>query len=193
MAERLPSRTKNEALLPTERRPEVMLPTAEQAEPLRPGEKIQNVEQARSSVEHSLEKSARANPIEALNSAERAGQPASRQQISRELRQVSLQRELTDIRRQLSAPQRALSRLIHQPSVKVVSDAAGRTVSRPSGLLGGGLVAFIGSTGYLWLAHHTGFRYNYLVWLALLAGGFAVGVALEGLVWLATRSRRHHD
>ena len=51
----------------------------------------------------------------------------------------SLSRELQEIRRRLPASQRALSRLIHQPTVRLVSEAAGRSVSRPSGLLGGSL------------------------------------------------------
>jgi hypothetical protein len=75
----------------------------------------------------------------------------------------------------------------------VASEAAGRTVSRPSGLLGGGLVAFLGTTGYLYLARHIGFTYNYLVFLLLLAGGFILGVSLELLVHLATGSRRDSD
>jgi len=190
MSESAPRR-KGEALLPTAERAEVLLPTAEQAEPLRPGEKIQNLDQARSKVEKSLDKTA-VNPLESLSGAESPAQATPRQ-LSRELRQASLSHELSEIRRRLPAPQRAFSRVIHQPAIRTVSEAAGRSVSRPSGLLGGGLVAFIGSCSYLYLARHTGYRYNYLVFLILLAGGFVLGVILEALVYLATRSRRQSD
>jgi len=191
MSEQLTTK-KTEALLPTAERAEVLLPTAEQAEPLRPGETVQNLEQARNTVEKILP-AEQANPLEKLKSEEAAEPVPARQQISRDLRQVSLQRELLQIRRRLPAPQRVLSRLVHQPVIRIVSQAAGSTVSRPSGLLGGSLVAFIGTSVYLYQARHVGYRYNYLVFLLLLAGGFVLGVALEGLVYLATRSRRSSD
>jgi hypothetical protein len=153
-----------------------------------------NPEKARQAVAETVRAEHQPNPLEQLKAAEKASDPAvSRHQVSRELRQVTLQRELQNIRRNLPRPRRALSQLIHQPAVRMVSEAAGRTVSRPSGLLGGGLTAFIGTTGYLYLAHHIGLTYNYLVFLILLAGGFALGVGLEGLVYLTTRSRRSHD
>jgi hypothetical protein len=179
----------NEPLLPTPEHAEVALPTAEQAEPLRPGEKVRNLEQARTTVEQSLPRN-QANPLDQLAAAETAPKPVPASQISRELRQASLNHELHQIRRRLPAPQRQLSRIIHQPAVRAASDAAGRSVSRPSGLLGGGVVAFIGTSGYLYLARHTGFRYNYLVFLILLAGGFGLGLIIEALVYLATRRRQ---
>ena len=37
------------------------------------------------------------------------------------------------------------------------------------------------------MARHMGFRYNYLVFLVLFAGGFVVGLILELLIWAATR------
>ncbi len=192
MSEQTPQSKERKVLIPTQERAEVTLPTAEQAEPLRPGEKLQNLEQARATVEKTISKN-QSDPAEKLAAAQETTKSASPQQISRELRQASLLHELTEIRRQLPAPQRVLSRFIHQPAVRAASQAAGQTVSRPSGLLGGGLVAFIGTSGYLYLAKHTGYRYNYLVFLVLLAGGFVLGVFLEGLVYLATRSRRQSD
>jgi hypothetical protein len=87
-----------------------------------------------------------------------------------------------------------LSRVVHQPVVRAVSEAAGKTVSRPSGMLGGGLVAFIGSLGYLYLTKHIGFEYNFTVFLVLFAGGFVLGVVLELVVWLLLKNRRQiHD
>ena len=125
--------------------------------------------------------------------AEAAPAAAEPQQINRDLRQITLRRELQHIRRQLPAPQRALSRVVHQPAVRVISEAAGKTISRPSGLLGGGLVALFGTTSYLYLAKHIGFSYNYFVFMALFVGGFIVGLVLELLVHLTTTSRRKID
>ena len=168
------------------------LPTAEQAEPLRPGEAdpAKALKEARATVNETALNDTRANAMEALKASEKAAQPVTPSYINRELKQITLQRELQQIRRKLPAPQRLLSRIIHQPVVRTVSQVAGQTVSRPSGLLGGSLVAFLGTSGYLYLARHIGFTYNYLVFLVLLAAGFVLGLGLEFLVYLATRSRQ---
>lgn len=131
--------------------------------------------------------------LEKLKAAETASAPAEPQHINRELRKITLRRELQHIRRKLPASQRVLSQVIHQPTVRVISEAAGKTISRPSGLLGGGLVALLGSSTYLYLAEHYSFTYNYFVFLTLFVGGFIIGLALELLVYLATSSRRKID
>ena len=171
------------------------LPTPEQAEKLRPGETDPrlSLHEARETVAETVRAETRPDPMEALRAAEKASQPMAPRQVNRELKQITLRRELLNIQRKLPAPQRVLSRVIHQPAVRIVSQAAGQTVSRPSGLLGGGLLAFFGTTGYLYLARHIGFAYNYLVFLLLLGGGFILGLGLELLVHLATASRRANN
>ena len=77
--------------------------------------------------------------------------------------------------------------------MQAASDALGKTVTRPSGLLGGGLVAFLGSGSYLYLAKHIGFQYNYFVSTVLFVIGFAIGLGLELAVWFATKSHRESD
>lgn len=191
MSERAPM---NYEMLPIpDTKAEKLLPTAEQAEPLRPNEAdpLQKAQEARQTIEQSA---SRANPLEQLQAAEETPDNRQPAHINRELKSITLRRELQHIRRQLSAPQRALSQVIHQPVVRVVSEAAAKTVSRPSGLLGGGLVAFLGTSGYLYMAQHMGFRYNYTVFLALFIGGFLLGLFLEYIVYLATTRRQHsHD
>jgi hypothetical protein len=172
---------------------EHLLPTAEQAEPLRRGEKdpAKALQEARTRVHETTRAETQTNPVEALQAAEKAAKPARPLHINRELKGITLNRELTAIRRRLSAPQRGLSKVIHQPVIRAVSEPLGKTVSRPSGLLGGGLVAFIGTSSYLYIARHSGMRYSYFVFLALFFGGFLVGLVLELLVFAATSSRRH--
>jgi len=168
------------------------LPTAAQAEALRPGEAdpLQKLEQARTSVEQTAEQD---NPLAKLQAAEKATESAQPTQVNRELKGITLKRELKQIQRKLPSGQRALSKVIHQPVIRAVSETASKSVSRPSGLLGGGLVAFIGSSSYLWLASHVGFTYNYLVFLLLFVVGFAVGLVLELVVWTFTARRRNVD
>ncbi len=115
---------------------------------------------------------------EAFQEAQETPQAQSRY-IGRQLKQQALQRTLTRVRKQLSAPGRAFSKVIHQPVVDSISQATGKTVARPSGLLGGSLCAFLGSSVFLWMARHYGFTYNYLLFVFLFIGGFAIGMILE--------------
>jgi hypothetical protein len=64
---------------------------------------------------------------------------------------------------------------------------------RPSGLLGGGLLAFVGSLAYLVATKIYHFRYNYTMSLLLFVGGFCLGLILELAVHLLTVSRRQVD
>lgn len=142
---------------------------------------------------HEIDKAAKSekqhDPVEKFNHEQKANKAPSHGHINQDLKKVTLQRELTQIRRHLSAPERTLSKVIHQPVVRAVSEVSGKTISRPSGLLGGGILAFTGTTGYLLLAKNQGFKYNYAVFLALFAGGFVLGLILELIVWTALRSR----
>lgn len=169
------------------------LPTAKEAEPLRRGEKdpALALAEARQDVLETTQAEQQPNPMEKLEEAEDKAQAPAQTHINLDLKKATLRRELNQIRRHLSAPQRTLSKVIHQPVVRVVSEAAGKTVSRPSGMLGGSIMAFVGTSGYFFLAANQGFKYNYVVFLALFLGGFALGLIIELLVWTATRSRRH--
>jgi hypothetical protein len=168
------------------------LPTAEQAEPLRAGEEdpLKKLHTARNEISQATKHE---KPLEALQAAEKTPQPASHSFINRELKAITLRRELKLIQRKLPAPQRVLSKVIHQPAIRAVSEGAGKTVSRPSGLLGGGITAFIGTSAYLYLAKHLGFEYNYGVFLVLFVGGFLLGIVIEMAIHLATSSKRKLD
>jgi hypothetical protein len=190
MAEKLKVKPESQASLPAAER---LLPTAEKAEPLRKGEKdpAKALTEARTKIQETTRAESQLNPLEQLEASEKAAAPAKPLHVNRELKRITLKRELSDIRRKLNAPQRTLSKVIHQPAVSAISEPLGKTVSRPSGLLGGGLVAFLGTSGYLLLAKHSGMRYSYFIFLALFAAGFIVGLMLELLVYAATSSRRH--
>ncbi|MFO0781920.1 MAG: hypothetical protein U0524_03470 [Candidatus Saccharimonadales bacterium] len=176
------------------------LPDAAHAEKLRAGEAdplqaLKAQERAKSEARELLDQATKAekqhNPIEKLQQTHETVEHAPQHgHINKDLKKVTLQRELTQIRRHLSKRERAFSKVIHQPVVRAVSEASSKTISRPSGLLGGGIMAFVGSTGYLLLAKNLGFsRYNYAAFLVLFAAGFALGVFLEFVVWTVTRSR----
>jgi hypothetical protein len=139
------------------------------------------------------EKSTTENPLEKLEKAQNESEPQINGSISAEVRKNTAQREIKNLRQHESLPERSLSRIIHQPAIRAISEAAGKTVSRPSGLLGGGLLAFIGSGSYLMLAKYMHFSYNYTVSLALFVAGFLIGLGLELLVYILTASHRQVD
>ena len=190
MSERLPIQPGHqEALLPageveklleatTERSPaEIQAEAAEQQATL---------EKARTAAE-TIE---RDDPLARLEAAEsEAAKQAAAPPPNTFLQKQSLQRELKSIQRKESAPARALSKVIHQPVISKTSEIAGNTISRPSGLLGGGILAFIGTSVYLYLAYYIGFTYQPTVFLVLLVAGFAAGIAVEYALRLIKRTR----
>lgn len=188
MSEKLPQQESGEKLISSHET--LKLPTPEQAEKLRKGEKEPKelLESARHEISQNAVESAK--PLEELKEASESAKPAQPLHINRELKAITLRRELNHIRQKLPKRDRVLSKVIHQPVVRAVSEGAGKTVSRPSGMLGGGIVALIGTSAYLWLANSANIAYNYFVFLALFAGGFVVGLILEFLVHLATSGRR---
>ncbi len=113
--------------------------------------------------------------------------------ISSAAKSTAINRSLKNLRQQESLPEKTLSKVIHQPVIRVLSEGAAKSMTRPSGLLGGGLLAFIGSVSYFVLAKYIGFQYNYSISFLFFVGGFLIGLALELLVHVMTASRRQVD
>lgn len=108
---------------------------------------------------------------------------------SKQLKADAYKRALKRVRTALNVPERALSRVVHQKTVESVSNAAAKTVARPSALLGGGIGAFVGSAVLLYVSRHNGFTYNYTAIFALFIGGFFAGALVELLFRLLVRKR----
>jgi hypothetical protein len=186
-----PQAEQQEHLLEASEKHELLTAQAETAKAETPAKRQERLIEAR---EQAREHAQSSKAVEQLKAAQTAAPaPDVRHTVNRELKAITLRRELQLIRRKLPAPQRALSNVIHQPVVRAISEATGKTVSRPSGLLGGGLVAFIGTATYYYLARHIGFTYNHFAFIVLFIGGFALGLVLELLVYLATASHRKAD
>lgn len=98
------------------------------------------------------------------------------------LKKHVLDQTLREVRRKLPKRQRQFSKFIHTPSVEQISQAASKTIARPSGLLAGGLFSLLGSVGLLVVSHYYGYSYNFLVVLACFGGGFLVGIVFEMLI-----------
>ena len=111
--------------------------------------------------------------------------------IDRAMKRVSLNNELKLIRTKLTSSQRLLSKSVHQPTIRRLSDVAAHTITRPVGLLGGGVLAFCGSLIYLLFSKYVGLRYNYLIFIMLFVLGYAIATAIE-LLSKASRSSKEN-
>ncbi|HSX27690.1 MAG TPA: hypothetical protein VLG25_02815 [Patescibacteria group bacterium] len=143
----------------------------------------EQVEELRKSVEH------HAKPSHEVGHEEQEQiQPSGYAQ--KELKLNAYNRTIKHVRSQLNAPERVLSRLVHQPLVEKISDVSAVTIARPSGLLAGGFFSAIGSLVVLYMAKRNGFTYNRLVFVILFGGGFIVGLLVELMVKLLTKKSR---
>lgn len=110
--------------------------------------------------------------------------------INKELKGMAYSRTMTRIRKDLPLPERAFSRIIHNRAVESVSELGAKTLARPSGVLMGGLFAFVGSSVFLWVSKYYGYEYNFLMFSALFIAGFFLGLALEFLFRLFKKPPR---
>ena len=99
--------------------------------------------------------------------------------VNKELKNIAYKRTLKKTQAKLSPTSRSFSKIIHQPTIEKVSETAGKTIARPSGILFGGIFSFIGSSVFLWSARHYGYEYNFLLFLLFFVGGFFVGLLVE--------------
>lgn len=107
-----------------------------------------------------------------------------------EMKSQAYTRSLRHIRQRLSVPERTLSKIAHNKVVESASNGLSKTVARPSGILGGGIAALLGSSILLYMAKYYGFQYNFFVFFVLLAGGFVIGLIAELLVRAFAKAKR---
>lgn len=119
--------------------------------------------------------------------------PAHHVVMTRELKQQAFKRTLTRVRHHLKPAERSFSKFIHQSTVDKVSTVGAQTVARPSGILGGGIFAFVGSAIVLYLARTYGFSYNLFIFIILFVGGFALGTLIELGLRAIFHRRQAHD
>lgn len=142
-----------------------------------------NLEQIRSKIESTAKTKHEHEPARHQEGAEH-DRPAL---INKELKNIAYRRTLKRTQNKLPAPARAFSKVIHNPIIEATSEVAGKTIARPSGILLGGLFAFIGSSVFLWVSRHYGYEYNYLLFFLFFVGGFFVGLTVELGIKLANR------
>lgn len=105
------------------------------------------------------------------------------------LKKDSYKNLLAQTRRQLPTVSRQFSKVVHQKNIEALSTLGAQTVARPSGLLGGGLGALLGSITLLYYSKHYGFTYNYAFFFITFFAGFAVGLLGEVLLRIVRRRK----
>lgn len=93
----------------------------------------------------------------------------------------SFDTQMHHVRQNMSKPEKAFSTFIHQPLVEKTSEVAGKTIARPSGIVGAASLAFIGLLSIYGIAKFAGFELTGSEMPLLLLIGFGLGIFLEWL------------
>jgi hypothetical protein len=177
MAERAPIRHEHEKAHESSKEQNEKLKETIEAGKQAKHEAKDSLDEIRSSIEKEAAKAADKKQEQASNESKDKG--PGRVVIDRNVKKKAYKKELHRIQTHLPKSQRTFSKFIHNNAVETVSEVGGKTVARPSGLLGGGIVAFLGTLGMVLVSRHYGFTYNFFVFVALLVGGFFLGLILE--------------
>jgi cobalamin biosynthesis Mg chelatase CobN len=115
---------------------------------------------------------------------ERAASPAERRRDApakntKATREAVFKKEMKHVQAELSAPERAFSKLIHNKTVEKASEAVGSTIARPNSILYGSLFAFIlVSALYLW-ARQNGHELSGFETIGAFVVGWLVGLIVD--------------
>ncbi len=113
----------------------------------------------------------------------------SSKNINKDLKKAGLQKELSHIRRELGTTDRLASKIVHNKTVSVISNGLSKTVVRPSGMLGGAIIALIGTSIYYLFTKAVGVKYNYFIYILLFVGGFVLGIMIELIIRLFKKDK----
>lgn len=155
-----------------------------------------NLEKANEKLREDAEKAEKHNrkheAKEALKTAESLAKPSAERNdhteqgknsepVTRGLKNQSYKQTMQRVEAKLSAPQRAFSKVINNPTVDRTSAVVGRTVARPSGIIGAGVIATLGMISLLYYANKIGFEVSAFSYILLLGFGWVLGLLVEFL------------
>jgi len=140
-----------------------------------------NEKKARQEVQkavESKEKKAVQQHEKAPNKSERKNSRRP-QNVTKKAKEETYKSTLKNVQSKMSSPAKTFSQIIHNPVVDKVSETAGKTIARPSGIIGGSLAVIIGLAIAYYSAQSAGFELSGSEFILLLAGGFLIGVFIE--------------
>jgi uncharacterized membrane protein AbrB (regulator of aidB expression) len=79
----------------------------------------------------------------------------------------------------MSPAERTFSKVIHNPVIEAISEAAGKTVARPAALLAGSLSALILTAVIYVIAKHYGYVLSGFEWIITFIIGWSIGLIID--------------
>jgi hypothetical protein len=140
------------------------------------------------------EKAAEKAKIEALKeavsvesgSAEKSGNrpkegsaPRRRGTISKKDRTASFKKHMANVQAEMPAPQRAFSKLIHNPVVEKSSEFIGSTIARPNAILSGAIVAFVLVLAVYLISKNLGYVLSGFETIGAFIVGWVIGILYD--------------
>lgn len=141
-----------------------------------------SIESITATVEHEAVSTAEKQSLH----TERSPHPAL---VGKHLKDTSYNRTMLRVQKKLSMPQRYFSKVVHHPAVDKPSEVIGKSLARPSSMLGGSLAALISTLLLYWLVRHFGYEYNFLIAILVFMLGAVVGLSVEGLLKIRRTNR----
>ncbi len=123
----------------------------------------------------SIEKEAVSGKEKAPRSSEKKRQKSPVKGVKKQNYNQTMKR----VESQLPAYQRGFSKFIRSEPVDAVSNVAGKTVARPSAMIGAGFVALVGSIILLYFAKTIGFEISNTEFIVFIGLGWVAGLAIE--------------
>lgn len=111
--------------------------------------------------------------------------------VTKRLKNDAYKKLIKKTQSHLTKPERNFSTFIHRPSIEKASDVASKTIARPSGILFGGIAAFVASVFLLVISKRAGFTYNYLFFFLVFVGGYFSGLLIELVYRLIRKPTRN--
>lgn len=147
-------------------------------------EKAKNAQEISKDSIESIKKSIEQNAIskdEYSGSSEKVKQPNSSTSFgtTKAIKKDAYKQVLKKAQKNLSKPEKTFSKVIHNPTIEKISDVGAKTVARPSGILFGGIGAFVGSLLLVIISKRSGFSYNYLIFVLIFVCGYFIGLIAE--------------
>lgn len=134
--------------------------------------KVEALENAVSVEAGGAEKSAQ-RPKEGPAPAKRRGG------ISKKERDASFKKHMKQVQAEMSAPQRAFSKVIHNKAIEKTSEVVGATVARPNAILSGAIAAFVLVLVVYLLAKNLGYVLSGFETIGAFIVGWVLGVLYD--------------
>ena len=123
---------------------------------------------------------------EKKNHASEDAAPRRRGGISKKEKAASFKKHMKQVQAELPAPERAFSKLIHNPVVEKTSEFIGATIARPNAILSGAIVAFVLVLAVYLIAKNLGYVLSGFETIGAFIVGWVIGILYDYLRVLIT-------